>query len=348
MSDSHETTTRRNWIGAAGAGVGAALLGHASSVFHVALANDDSKPASSDPPMPIIDTHQHLWDLKKFRLRWLEGDGSKDSGPKKIAHSFSTADYAEATKGLGVEQSVYMEVDVDPEQQQAEADHVIALGRLKDNTLTGAVISGRPEDESFAAYIKPFKGEKFIKGVRRLLNPAAVKTGTCLSKTFLANVRLLGEMGKHFDVTCRSAELGDIAKLIEACPDTRFVIDHCGGIDATATLDAFDGWKRGLALVAKSDRAICKISGIVATAKEHWTADELAPAINYCLDTFGPDRVVFGGDWPVCTLRASFAEWVAALRQIVNERPEKDQRKLWHDNAVRFYGLPSKPKQPSA
>ena len=101
-----------------------------------------------------------------------------------------------------------------------------------------------------------------------------------------------------------------------------------------------DQWRREIAQLAKRRNVVCKISGIVAQApKESWTADHLAPIINHCLEVFGPDRVVFGSDWPVCTRVAALREWVAALKEVIQNRPKADQRKLLHDNAVRFYGL---------
>ena len=80
-------------------------------------------------------------------------------------------------------------------------------------------------------------------------------------------------------------------------------------------------------------------SGIVARARPGWDAGTLAPTVEHCLAAFGPERAVFGGDWPVCNLGASFAEWAAALRQIIAARPEEEQRRLLHDNAVDFYRL---------
>jgi L-fuconolactonase len=77
----------------------------------------------------------------------------------------------------------------------------------------------------------------------------------------------------------------------------------------------------------------------VARAPKGWTADDLAPIVNHCLDAFGPDRVVFGGDWPVCLLGSPLRDWITALREIIAERPAAEQRKLWSQNAIRFYGL---------
>jgi predicted TIM-barrel fold metal-dependent hydrolase len=95
-----------------------------------------------------------------------------------------------------------------------------------------------------------------------------------------------------------------------------------------------------MAELAKRDRVVCKISGIVARAnKDNWAAEDLAPIVNHCLDVFGPDRVMFASDWPVCTRVASLRQWVEALRSIVANRSEAERRKLFSENARRVYGL---------
>ncbi|MDP7631625.1 MAG: amidohydrolase family protein, partial [Candidatus Latescibacteria bacterium] len=98
-------------------------------------------------------------------------------------------------------------------------------------------------------------------------------------------------------------------------------------------------WLRDMETLGSKQNVVCKVSGIVARAQEGWSAQTLAPTVDHCLDAFGPDRVVFGGDWPVCTLGASYAEWATALRQIIASRPDEEQVKLLHDNAVRIYCL---------
>ena len=99
-------------------------------------------------------------------------------------------------------------------------------------------------------------------------------------------------------------------------------------------------WQAGIRAAAEQENMVCKISGIVVTARESgWQASDLADNMNFCMETFGEDRVFFGGDWPVCTLRATYQQWVDALKWIVRDRPAGFQRKLFHDNAVRFYGL---------
>jgi predicted TIM-barrel fold metal-dependent hydrolase len=92
-----------------------------------------------------------------------------------------------------------------------------------------------------------------------------------------------------------------------------------------------------MAALADRDNVVCKISGIVARAPKNWTPAELAPIINYCLDRFGPNRVMFGGDWPVCKLGASYRQWVDGLKAVIADRPLVQQKKLLHDNAAAFY-----------
>jgi L-fuconolactonase len=282
--------------------------------------------------LPIVDTHQHLWDLTKFRLPWLkEGDVFNKS------HVMS--DYLKATAGLNVVKTVYMEVDVAPEQQMEEAEYVIGLCQRADTPMVAAVISGRPASDAFAKYIGQFKDSAVIKGVRQVLHGESTPPGFCLDEKFIKGVRLLGELGKSFDLCMRSKELLDAAKLVDACPNTRFILDHCGNADVQVKDRA--QWTKDIAEVANRKNVVCKVSGIVASAEPgKWKADDLAPIVNHVMEVFGPDRVMFGGDWPVCTKAATYKQWVEAIKSIVAERNVEEQKKLFADNAVRFYGLP--------
>jgi L-fuconolactonase len=290
-------------------------------------------PSRADEPatIPIIDTHQHLWDLSRFTLPWLKG-------ASKLDRSFLMEDYLQATRGLDVVKSVYMEVDVEPSQQTAEADYVLDLIRRGGSPMAGAVISGRPASEGFAAYLARYKDQPAIKGLRRVLIAADTPPGHCLERPFIEGVRLLGKLGLSFDLCMRADELGDAAKLVDACPDTAFILDHCG--NASVRTKDLSGWKADIGRLAERKNVVCKVSGVVASAApDPWKADDLAPIVNHVLDQFGPDRVVFGGDWPVCTLAATYRQWVDALRAIVADRPHAVRKKLFHDNAIRVYRL---------
>jgi predicted TIM-barrel fold metal-dependent hydrolase len=281
--------------------------------------------------LPIIDTHQHLWDLTKFRLNWMTPDSP-------LAQSFTPREYAEATAGLGVVKSIYMEVDVVQELQQAEANYVVDLCKSGKTTMVAAVVGGRPADPGFANYARQFQGNPYVKGIRQVIHVDATPPGYCLQEAFIQGVRLLGELGLSYDICVRPGELADAAQLVDHCPNTRFILDHCGNGDVQAA-DRTQ-WKRDMELLGRKTNLVCKVSGIVASAKKgSWKPDDLAPIVNHTIDCFGWDRVMFGGDWPVCTLTSSYKQWVDALREIVKDRKIEEQRKLFHDNAVRVYGL---------
>ena len=135
----------------------------APACLHTRLALSQ-KPKDAAPMMPIVDTHQHLWDLTKFKLGWID-----PAKPSVLSQSYTPKEYAEATKGLNVVKAVYMEVDVVPEQQQKEADYLIELCESAKTPTCAAVLSGRPNAEAFEKYAKQFKGSKWVKGIRQVL-----------------------------------------------------------------------------------------------------------------------------------------------------------------------------------
>jgi predicted TIM-barrel fold metal-dependent hydrolase len=283
--------------------------------------------------LPIVDTHQHLWDLNRFHLPWVKGR-------PPLARSFVPDDYRLATVGVNVVKSVYMEVDLDPLQRQQEADYAIELCQSGKTAMVAAVVCGEPGSDGFADFARQFKGSKYVKGLRRVLHVPETPPGRCLSAEFVRDVRLLGEIGVSFDLCMRAAELPDADRLIAACPDTRFILDHCGNAEVHKVGAERDQWRKDMETIARRPNLVGKVSGIVASAKPgQWGANDLAPIVNHTLDVFGPDRVMFGGDWPVCTLAATYGQWIDALKAIVHNRSEEAQRKLFHDNAVRFYGL---------
>lgn len=314
----------------------------AHSTAATALAAGGCATVSSAPDALIVDTHQHLWDLATQQLPWLGG------APEILRHSFRTEEYRAATVGLNV-RAIYMEVDVADAGLVAEAEFVLGLAAGGKTPTRAAVIGGRPDAPDFAAYLKRFRANPHFKGVRRVLHSPATPAGYCLQPAFVRGVQLLGEMGKSFDLCMRAPELMDAVKLTELCPNTRFILDHCGNPDLKCFRASRPGeerprhtadfWMSAIAALAARPNVIGKISGIPASLPPGGGAEDLAPVVNHCLDAFGPDRVVFGGDWPVCLLGATYQQWVTMLRQIIARRPAEQQRKLWSANALRHYAL---------
>jgi predicted TIM-barrel fold metal-dependent hydrolase len=295
--------------------------------------------------IPIIDTHQHLWDVQRIKPPWLDG------APEILRRSYVMSDYLAATEGLNVVKAIYMEIDADPRQHRAEAEYLLEICQSGQHPTVATVISGRPDSASFRDHILRYRGNRFIKGVRQVLHGGATPPGYCLQPQFVASMRLLGEIGMRYDLCLRPGELADGIRLVDQCPETRFILDHCGNADVNAFLPASsrgaekpshdpEQWRRDIREFAHREHVICKISGIIARVPEGKSSAEiLAPVVNHCLDAFGPDRVVFGGDWPVCLRGASYRRWVELLREIISQRSEEQQRKLLYQNAAKFYEL---------
>lgn len=282
--------------------------------------------------IPVIDTHLHLWDIKKFKLPWLPSDGV-------LARSYTLADYNNQTAGLNIVHTVYMEVDVDPTQQMEEAVLANQISSDRTSGMKGAVVSGRPASQRFPEYIQQLIKLPGIRGVRQVLHVPTTPAGYCLSDQFVRGIKLLGKNNLSFDLCVKHEELGNVAILLDSCPDTNFILDHCGNPDLKESDNS--SWKRGLEAVAKRKNVVCKVSGFLASApgKGQWSMEQVAPIINHTIDVFGPDRVMFAGDWPVVLLAASYAEWLGAVKQVVANRSFNDQKKLFYDNAIKIYRL---------
>jgi predicted TIM-barrel fold metal-dependent hydrolase len=279
--------------------------------------------------MQIVDTHQHLWDKDLFHYSWL------DTIPQ-LNRSFRMADYLAATKGLDVVKSLHLEADVDEPYMPDETRHLLALADQPDNPLEGIVACGRPENEDFKSYLDAIGGHAKLKGIRRVLHtqPDGVGQGV----TFLKNVAALPDYGLSFDICVLARQLPIAIKLISSCPDVIFILDHCGVPQVKER--NLDPWRSHITEIANFPNVSCKISGLVAYADpQSWTAEDLRPFIDHAIGSFGWDRVMFGSDWPVCTLSASYRQWVEALEAITQGAGEVNQRKLFHDNAVRVYRL---------
>ncbi|GIW94225.1 MAG: amidohydrolase [Pirellulaceae bacterium] len=323
---------RRTFLKGVAFTVAASAYGQATDV-----QGDDQREL---PSFLIVDTHQHLWDLGWQKLPWLE------NAPAVLRKNYLPVDYQQAVEGCNV-QAIYMEVDVAEEQLQREAEHVVQLIRNHVGLTRAAVVGARPAAAMFGEYLARIRRMPEVKGVRQVLHVASTPPGFCLSKEFQRGIRKLGEAGLSFELCMRPGELEDAVRLVSECSETQFVLDHCGNADPMAFSkkparqpehDA-DAWRRAIERLAARANVICKISGIVARVGAEWGPDDLAPIVLHCWDCFGPDRVVFGGDWPVCLLGAPLRSWIAALHAITRSRPEEHQRKLWSENARRFYRL---------
>ncbi len=295
-----------------------------------------SNPASNQD-YPIIDTHQHLWDYEKFKLKWTR--------PPIDTGDFLLPEYRKEVKGLNVIKTIFMEVDISEELREYEANYALNLCKDPSSKVVGAVIYGHPNDDNFREFVSGFAGSPHLKGVRCRF----AKKEEMQSEKVLKNLQWLGDQGLFFDLGIRPTWLGDSVSTVKKCRDTTFILNHCGTADPVALFPEgiekprkpkYDGikWKRDIEALSDQENVICKISGIVAHVPGYdLRAEHLAPTVNYCLDSFGQDKVVFAGDWPTCLYNMPLRKWIITLKEIVKSRSIGAQKKLFHDNAERIY-----------
>jgi predicted TIM-barrel fold metal-dependent hydrolase len=253
-----------------------------------------------------------------------------------LNRSFRMQDYLQATKGLSLEQSVHIEADVDEPYILDESRQIFKLAEAKDNPLTGMVASGRPEREGFREYLEKIVGHPALKGIRRILHtqPDSLSQG----KTFVENVRALSSYNLSFDLCVLARQLPLAIQLVQQCPNVSFILDHCGV--PRVKEKALDPWRTHIREISGVPNVVCKISGLVAYADPlNWTAEDLRPFVEHTIECFGWDRVMFGSDWPVCTLSAPLTKWVETLSMLTQEASQEQRNKLFRENARRIYKL---------
>ncbi|MBN9272949.1 MAG: amidohydrolase, partial [Mesorhizobium sp.] len=211
-----------------------------------------------------------------------------------------------------------------------------ALAKREGSLLRGAIAACRPEEAGFAAYLDRVRTDPFIKGFRRVLHvmPDALSE----SALFRDNVRRIAGSGLTFDLCVLPRQMKQAMALVDAAPDVRFVLDHCGVPDIKG--DARHPWKEQIAEMAKRPNVAGKISGVVAYADPGtWTVETLRPYVEHTIESFGWDRVVWGSDWPVCTLGGGLLGWVAATHALLEGTSETERTKLLSGNAKRLWRL---------
>lgn len=283
------------------------------------------------PDFPIVDAHVHLWDPARQRIPWLAGEPA-------LNRPFGPAEFRAQTEGVAIEAFVYVEIDVAPAYALAEVREAEAHAAA-DPRLRGIVASAPVED---GAHVRPLlealvaTGPR-VKGIRRLLQGES-DPEFCLRSGFVAGVALLAEFGLSFDLCVRHHQLPAVVELVGRLPEVDFVLDHIGKPDIAG--GGLDPWRERIAALAARPNVACKVSGLVTEADHAaWTAADLAPYVAHVLTTFGEDRVLFGSDWPVATLATAYRRWVETLDGLTADLPAAAKRKLWVENARRFYRL---------
>lgn len=278
--------------------------------------------------MRMVDTHLHTIDLAALPYPWLDAF-------ETLRRDFSIADYEREARRCGVTEALHMEVDVRADAIERETDYVVGLAARPGSLVRGAISACRPEAEGFAELIERARAGRFVRGFRRVLHTQPDELSE--SALFRANVNLLADSGLPFDICMAARQLPKAIALVDACPHVQFVVDHCG-VPAIKER-AERPWREDIAALAARANVAVKISGVVAYADEAWQVADLQPYVEHAIGCFGWDRVVWGSDWPVCTLNASLSTWVAATHALVAGCSREEKEKFLSGNARRLWRL---------
>lgn len=277
----------------------------------------------------FLDSHVHFWQPAQLHYEWL-------AALPAINRPYEPADLHQAAEGLPLEGIVFVQADCRPADGLREVAWVSELAC--NEPLIQGIVAFAPleEGDAAAAYLSQLRHNPLVKGVRRLIQdePAAFVT----TPHFVRGVQLLADFDLPFDLCIRHHQLETIIALVDQCPQVRFVLDHLGKPDIK--VPCLEPWATQLGQLAERPNVSCKLSGLVTEADwQQWTAADLQPYIAHALAVFGPERLMFGSDWPVMTLAADYGRWLATAEAAVSHLSHAETDRLFYANAQAFYGL---------
>lgn len=278
----------------------------------------------------LIDTHQHLIYPEVAGYSWTAGI------PALEDRAFRVEDYRALTESAGIIGTLFMEAAVDEADFGAETDHVAKLAADPANGILGLIATARPEtDDGFVAWIEAARGKGAV-GFRRVLHVVddAMSTGD----TFRANIRRIGAADMTFDMCFLARQLPLAIDLADACDNTRLVLDHCGVPDIAG--GGLDPWRAHIAALAERPNVICKLSGLLAYCAPGQAGYEaVKPYVDHVLESFGPQRMVWGSDWPVVNLGGGIGDWLSVTRTILDAVSKDEARAIASETARRVFRL---------
>ena len=276
----------------------------------------------------LLDTHQHLVYREKASYGW-----TKDI-PPLAEGNFTLDDYKTLTEGLGIGGTLFMETGVDDPDYQQETRFVKSLADNSDNGMIGLISSIRPEsDEAFETWLEETI-EMGVVGYRRILH--VMPDDTSQSDIFRKNVCKIGVSGKTFDICFLPGQLPIACELAKACENTKLILNHCGVPDIAG--NGLDPWRQDIKALAQIPNVICKLSGLMAyCAPGTSSLETIEPFVDHVLNCFGPNRMVWGSDWPVVNLAKGLPEWIAVTRKILGKLSADEASSIAYGTAQIVY-----------
>ncbi len=276
----------------------------------------------------IVDSHVHFWDPAILHYPWL-------SEFQPLRRAYAPAEY-ESTGAMHVERIVVVEANCAPEQHLREVEYLAQLGAMEPRITAIVAFAEVTCPHRLVDALRAFETYPLVRGVRR--NIQRESPGFCLKRSFVEGVRMVGQRGYSFDLCVTHDQLADTVSLVRACPETTFVLDHCG----KPTIDgrSFKSWVNDIGQLARCDNVYCKLSGLLTEADTaHRRNEDLRPYAMAVVDCFGPDRLMYGTDWPVVTLAGSQRCWCEFLLDLTADWSAGARDRFYGGTAAEVYRL---------
>jgi len=279
--------------------------------------------------LKIVDSHVHFWDIERLEYKWLLEEPS-------IRRNYFPSDLLQETINYHIDKLVFVQADCLPSQGLDEVEWVTELAAVE-TRIAGIVAYAPIENNLLLGSILDRLGRtKLVRGVRRILQSEVVGFGT--QTAFVEGVLNLEKFGFTFDVCVNHTQLADVVELVYRCPSINFVLDHLGKPDIKN--QKFRSWKNNISDLAEHPNVYCKLSGMVTEADRiSWSDAEFVPYIEHIVECFGVNRVMFGGDWPVVTLAATYERWVDTLLACLSHLNPVELTRVFKKNAEKFYKI---------
>jgi L-fuconolactonase len=277
----------------------------------------------------IVDAHHHLWDPSTADYPWLTDELAA------IRRPFTPDDLAPELAATGVEATILV-------QTRASLDETARFLAIAARTpfirgVVGWVDLTDPSVPDILASLRAGPGGDRLVGIRHQVHDEP-DPDWLLHEDVVRGVRAVGAAGLVYDLLVRPRELPAALGLARRLPDVRFVIDHLA--KPPIATGAMEPWRDRIASFAELGHVSCKLSGLVTEAAwSSWTPTDLQPYVDHAIGVFGPERLLFGSDWPVCLLAASYEQVVAAARTTLTALSDAEQAAVMGRNATRIYGL---------
>lgn len=275
----------------------------------------------------ILDSHVHFWRYDPAEYTWI------DESLAALRRDFLPDDAALEMRAAGIESCIAVQV-----RQTLEETHWL-LALAAQYSFIGGVIGWvdlRAPD--LDAQLESLSATPKLVGVRHIVQ--AEDDGFLAQEAFRRGVARLAGHGLAYDILVYARQLHAAIDFAAALPGQRFVLDHLGKPDIRG--GGFDAWRRDLDRMAALPNVCAKLSGLVTEADwRAWTIEDLHRYVNAALDSFGPERLMIGSDWPVCTVAAGYSAALDVVRSAIAARPEADRRAVLGGTARRFWNLPT-------